>query len=580
MENVDDMSMPERDRVPDPGSSGIALSLIHLDIICSSRKYCTIQIHAACFASIFTTGIPVEKKVNNSPHPKSIHHLDAIAPLFSLKSLVMACVGCASILNPACSESGVYTARIIQTSRGGDRSSEKQSLSFTSKSTSRLPSITLDPQQSYQEIVGFGGSFTESSADVLSRLSDEKRSEVLHAYFSPDGAAYSLTRTHMGSCDFSLSNYTYANTPGDLELSDFSIDEDRDDLIPLIRDAAAVEGADFRIIASAWTAPPWMKDNNGWNGGSLLPGYYDTWALFFCKYIREYESLGIPIWAVTTLNEPLGNADQWESMIFTPGQMGRFVKDNLGPKFAEEDIDARILIYDQNRDHLEEWANVILGDGEAAKYIWGTAVHWYSSTYEWYPEELSRVHRRFPDKKLLHTEGCIDSEVPVWRDDDWYWRPEATDWGYRWAAEEDRHLHPMYVPVYRYARDIIGGLNSCLTGWIDWNIVLDDRGGPNHAENWCIAPVIARPETDEVYYTPLYHVMRHFSRYIRPGAVRIGVDCGIEGLMVTALKNPDGSIVVEILNQADRDERFSLELDAKSVEISIPGSALQTIIIE
>lgn len=556
------------------------LSLIRLDITLLIRKYRKMQMDTACVASIFTTGTPVEKKAKNSLHPKRNYHLHTIALLFSLRTLVAGCVGCACILNPACSGSRDHTARIVQTSREGDRSSEKQSLPFSSESASRLPVITLDPQQRYQEIVGFGGSFTESSAYVLSRLSEEKRNEVLHAYFSPDGAAYSLTRTHMGSCDFSLSNYTYANTPGDLELSDFSIDEDRDDLIPLIRDAAAVEGADFRIIASAWTAPPWMKDNNEWNGGSLLPRYYDTWALFFCKYIREYESSGIPIWAVTTLNEPLGNADQWESMIFTPGQMGRFVKNSLGPKFAEEDIETRILIYDQNREHLEEWAQGILGDQEAAKYVWGTAVHWYSSTYEWYPEELTRVHERFPDKKLLHTEGCIDSEVPVWRDDEWYWKPEATDWGYYWAAEEDKHLHPKYVPVFRYARDIIGGLNSNLTGWIDWNIVLDDGGGPNHAENWCIAPVIARPETDEVYYTPLYHVMRHFSRYIRPGAVRIGVDCGIEGLMVTALKNPDGSIVVEILNQADRDERFSLELDAGFVEISIPGSALQTIIIE
>ncbi len=510
----------------------------------------------------------MENKAKNSSH------------FLSLRSLIAVCAGCACILNVACSDSRDYTVRIVQTSRAGDKAAEKPCVSFTPDSDSWLPAITLDPAQRYQEIEGFGGSFTESSAYVLNSLSEKKRKEVLHAYFSPDGAAYSLTRTHMGSCDFSLSNYTYTNTPGDPELSDFSIDEDRDDLIPLIRDAVAVEGAEFRIIASAWTAPPWMKDNSEWNGGSLLPEYYDTWALFFCKYIKEYESLDIPIWAVTTLNEPLGNGAQWESMIFTPGQMGRFVKNSLGPRFAEEGIDTRILIYDQNRDHLEEWANSILGDPEAAKYVWGMAVHWYSSTYEWYPEEFSRVNQRFPDKKLLHTEGCIDSEVPVWRDDEWYWKPEATDWGYDWAREEDKYLHPKYVPVYRYARDIIGGLNSYLTGWVDWNIVLDDRGGPNHANNWCIAPVIAKPETDEVYYTPLYYVMRHFSRYIRPGAVRIGVDCGIEGLMVTALENPDGSIVVEILNQAPHDERFSLELDAESVEIAIPGSALQTIIIE
>jgi glucosylceramidase len=470
--------------------------------------------------------------------------------------------------------------RVIQTSRGGDKISEKQGLFLISDNNSQLPAITLDTGKRYQEILGFGGSFTESSAYVLSNLSEKKRNEVLQAYFSPEGAAYSMTRTHMGSCDFSLSNYTYANIPGDYELSDFSIDEDRDDLIPLIRDAAAVEGADFRIIASAWTAPPWMKDNNEWNGGSLLIEYYDTWALFFCKYIKEYESAGIPIWAVTTLNEPLGNDDQWESMIFTPEQIRRFVKSNLGPKFAEKDIDAKILIYDQNRDHLEDWAYHILGDREAAKYVWGTAVHWYSSTFEWYPEELTRIHQRYPDKKLLHTEGCIDSEVPVWGDDEWYWKPEATDWGYDYATEKDKHLHPKYVPVYRYARDIIGGLNSFLAGWIDWNIVLDDEGGPNHAENWCIAPVIARPETDEVYYTPLYHVMCHFSRYIRPGAVRIGVDNEISDLMVTAFKNPDGSIVVEVLNQMDHEKRFSLELDAGLAAVSISGNALQTIIIE
>jgi glucosylceramidase len=554
--------------------------LIRLDITPLNRKNWILEIYALYEASILTTGIPVETKSKNLPHKKIPSRRYAIVRLFLSGSLIASFIGWVCVANPGCSSSRDYTARIVQTSRAGDKASEKQSLPFISENVSRLPVIKLDPRQRYQEIAGFGGSFTESSASVLSGLSEEKRNEVLHAYFSPDGAAYSLTRTHMGSCDFSLSNYTYANTPGDLALSDFSIDEDRDDLIPLILDAAAVEGADFRIIASPWTAPPWMKDNNDWNGGSLLLEYYDTWALFFCKYIEEYERSGIPIWAVTTLNEPLGNAEQWESMIFTPAQMGRFVKNSLGPKFTEEDIDARILIYDQNRDHLEEWANGILGDPEAAKYVWGTAVHWYSSTYEWYPEELTRIHERFSGKKLMHTEGCIDSEVPVWRDDDWYWRPEATDWGYDWASEEERRFHPRYVPVYRYARDIIGGLNSYLTGWIDWNIVLDDTGGPNHAENWCIAPVIARPETDEAYYTPLYYVMRHFSRYIRPGAVRIGVENGITGLMVTAARNPDRSIIVEILNQADRGERFALELDSRFVEISIPGNALQTIIIE
>ena len=150
--------------------------------------------------------------------------------------------------------------------------------------------------------------------------------------------------------------------------------------------------------------------------------------------------------------------------------------------------------------------------------------------------------------------------MPVWRDDDWYWRREATDWGYTWAPPEDRHLHPKYVPVYRYARDIIGGLNSWLTGWIDWNLVLDSRGGPNLAENWCCAPVLAEPDTDEVYFTPLYHVLAHFSRYLRPGAQRIGLHNGLTDVMATAVSNPDGSLAVVLLNQDTAPHDYVLRL--------------------
>jgi glucosylceramidase len=256
---------------------------------------------------------------------------------------------------------------------------------------------------------------------------------------------------------------------------------------------------------------------------------------------------------------------------------------------VEDGIDAKILVYDQNRDHLEEWVYVILGDPAAAKYAWGTAEHWYSSTVDWYPEALNAVHERYPDKAILHTEGTIDADVPVWQDDDWYWRREATDWGYDWAPEEDKPLHPKYAPTFRYARDIIGGLNSWLVGWIDWNMVLDTRGGPNHAENWCIAPVIARPETDEVYYTPLYYVLAQFSRYIRPGAVRIGLTWSggspwtpdsPEGLMATAFRNPDGRIAVALLNQSDSEVEYAVTLGGRRIETSIAASAVQTLILD
>lgn len=470
--------------------------------------------------------------------------------------------------------------KIIQTSKSGDKLSTKDVKSLQSRVKSELPVIRIQPDQTYQKIIGFGGAFTESSAHVLNQLSPKKRMEVIDAYFSPDRAGYSLTRTHINSCDFSLSYYAYTSQEDGKDLSNFSVEEDEDDVIPFIHDAQNIEGANFKIIASPWTAPPWMKDNNDWIGGSLLPEYYDTWARYFCKYIEAYKQHNIPIWGVTVENEPLGNGDNWESMIYTPEEMADFVKNNLGPQFEKNNIDAKILVYDQNRDELEEWADKILSDQESAKYIWGTAVHWYSSTYDWYPETLDKVHQQFPDKKLLHTEGCIDAEVPVWQDDEWYWSKEATDWGYDWASEENKHMHPKYVPTYRYARDIIGGLNSHLVGWIDWNMVLNSKGGPNHAQNWCIAPVIAKPDKNQVYYTPLYYVMAHFSKFIRPGALRLGIQSDIDGLMATAVKNPDNSIVVEILNQNESRRSFNLNLNNKSVEISISGSTLQTLIIQ
>jgi len=472
------------------------------------------------------------------------------------------------------------TANVYQTSRAGDKLTSKGSLVLSTQRGQKLPHVMLTPDITYQQILGFGGSFTEASAYVLSKLSPAKRKEVLNAYFRSDGAGYTLTRTHINSCDFSVRNYAYSNTPGDKELNDFSIAEDLDDLIPLIRDAMHCEGADFKIIATPWTAPPWMKSNNKWNDGSLLPEYYTTWALYFSKYLQEYSKQGIEIWGITVENEPLGNGGQWESMIFSPQNMAEFVKNHLAPRLQKNGLNTRILIFDHNRDQVKQWADGILGDPETAKLVWGTAVHWYSSTVEWYPDALHYVHEQYPGKGLVHTEGCIDSEVPRWHQDAWYWESEAKDWGYTWAPPADKHLHPKYVPVYRYARDIIGCLNSWVEGWVDWNIVLDTQGGPNHANNWCIAPVIAKPETDEVYYTPLFYVLEHFSKFFRPGARRIGLSTDLKDLMVTSCVNPDGTIAVAVLNQTEEAVRYEVVIGASAVRCTIDGNALQTIVIE
>jgi len=323
-----------------------------------------------------------------------------------------------------------------------------------------------------------------------------------------------------------------------------------------------------------------MKDNKKYVGGKLLPKYNDAFALFFSKYLDAYKAEGVDIWGITVVNEPLGNGNNWESMHFTPQEMTDFVQHHLGPKLeADGHGDKVILGYDQNRAHLKEWVDTMYKDEATSKYFDGTAIHWYESTYDYFPKALQYAHNKAPDKYLIETEGCVDSEVPKWQDDQWYWSKESTDWGWDWAPEKDKHLHPKYAPVNRYARDIIGCLNNWVDGWVDWNMVLDRQGGPNWFKNWCVAPVIVDPEKDEVYFTPIYYTMTHFSKYIRPGAIKIGLEHADNDLMATAAKNPDGSIAVVVFNEGLQTQNFKLELDNQFIEIAISPQAIQTIVI-
>ena len=467
-------------------------------------------------------------------------------------------------------------ADVFETSATGNKLKKR-----TDFSVGKKPGvIQLLPDQKFQEILGFGGSFTEASASLMNKLSKKNRDIILDAYFGENGARYSLTRTHINSCDFSLGQYSYAPVANDMELKHFSVEPDKDDIIPMIKDAMKVSKEGFKIISSPWTAPPWMKDNNDWRGGKLLPKYYETWALYFAKYIEAYKAEGIDIWGVTVENEPLGNDKNWESMHYTPQEMTDFVKNYLGKKLNSDGLQVKILGYDQNRgEELEKWADVMFENEASSRYFDGTAIHWYASTYDIFAKSLQHTHKAAPGKFIIQTEACVDAEIPKWKDDKWYWSKEATDWGWDWATEKDKYLHPKYVPVFRYANDIIGCMNNWVNGWIDWNMVLDKQGGPNWFKNWCVAPVIVDPENDEVYFTPLYNVMEHFSKFIRPRAVRIGFKNSDDQLMVTAAQNPDGSIAVVILNQTVEPKSLTIKLQNKVTKIDINGEALQTVMI-
>jgi glucosylceramidase len=476
----------------------------------------------------------------------------------------------------SCSTTEKLAIEVYETSEKGNLLTKIEEFPLTENKIS----ISLNPDQKFQTITGIGGSFTEASAYLLNKLSKQNRKKVLDAYFSEAGANYSLTRTHIASCDFSLSNYTYAKIENDLTLDHFTIDDDKSDLIPMILEAKSISKEGFKIIASPWSCPPWMKDNKSYIGGKLLPQYNDVFALYFSKYLSAYKKEGIDIWGLTVINEPHGNGNNWESTLFSPKEMTDFVMNHMGPKLENDGWkNVKILGYDQNRAGIKEWADEMYKDEKSSKYFDGMAIHWYESTYEVFPNDLQYAHQKAPNKYLIETEGCIDSEIPHWQDDAWYWKKEATDWGWDWASEKEKYLHPKYAPVNRYANDIIGCLNNRVDGWIDWNMVLDKQGGPNWFKNWCVAPVIVDPEKDEVYFTPLYYVMAHFSKFMRPGAVKIGCEINHKEIVATAVQNPDGTIAVAVFNPSDKPYNIEIELNQNKTNVTISPKALQTIVI-
>ena len=520
---------------------------------------------------------------------------------------------------------------VISTSEGGDRLTRNPDILFC-KGRAEGPVIEVFPDRQRQKLLGIGTSFTESAAFVLAHLEKEKREQVMRRIFSDTGANFSLARTPIGSCDFCVDGkYSYAQAADDMQLLHFDISVDHDgfhapaypgikddsfDLIPMIRQALTIKKkqkeSDLRIIASAWTAPPWMKDIEDWyqppsaenghtgSGGVLKPGYESVYADYLLKYLDAYREQGIGIWGITPVNEPLGNNGQWESMHFTAQSQKDFIRDHLGPKLQQAAYkDVNLLIYDQNRDHLEAWMDAICSDAATVQYIDGAAVHWYESTFRVNEDVFDRVHAKYPDCPILHTEGCIDNlgnDAPAgvldpagykesgwFRNDDFWWNDNATDWAYSatWQGV-DAADHPAYTPVHRYARNIIVSLNHWVTGWIDWNIVLDKRGGPNHAGNHCGAPIMIDTESGDVYYTPVFHILAQFSRTIRPGdrvvMTRISGNREIQdSLYACATISSERVLTVQMLNTSKQRCEQHLQIGNRFALVQLDGNSLKTI---
>ncbi len=443
------------------------------------------------------------------------------------------------------------TIRVIQTARDtGDRLAGKEDIAFIADKDGWEKSlINIHPEVEYQEFNGFGATITEAAVSTYYKMSGQKRKEIMNAYFNVDtGLGYSVCRTHIGSCDASLDNYSYLEKEGDTAFESFTIERDLKALVPFIKEASALRGEGFKLLSSPWSPPAWMKTNGEMNhGGKLKEEYRELWARYYARYIKEYAKQGVKVWALTIQNEP--KATQiWDSCLYTAEEERDFVKNYLGPVLAEEGLsDVKLVIWDHNKERVYERARVIFDDPEASKYVWGAGFHWYSGDHF---EALSLLHDLYPGKALIFTEGCEEGGPRVGA----------------WYTGE------------KYGHDIIGDLNNWTMSWTEWNILLDQTGGPNHVANYCDAPVIADTAQDKVIYESSYYYIGHFSKYIRPGAKRIGFSKFTNKLEVTAFKNTDGKIAVVVMNRNDDAIEFYLRGEHGIAKItSLPHSILTLI---
>ncbi len=415
--------------------------------------------------------------------------------------------------------------------------------------------VFTDPDKTFQTFLGIGGALTDASAETFSKMPEAKQKEFLQAYFdATKGIGYTLARTNINSCDFSSGSYTYISD-GDKDLKSFNIDHDLQFRVPFIKKAIAAAAGKLTLFASPWSPPAYMKNNNDMmHGGKLRPEYYQLWAGYYTKFIKAYEKEGIPVWGITIQNEPMAT-QIWESCVYTADDERDFLKNYLGPTMEKAGLgDRKIIVWDHNRDLMYQRAKVIFDDPEASKYAWGMGFHWYEdwSGGEKMFDNVRLVHDTWLDKNLIFTEGCPENF-------------NASMYNF-WGLGE------------KYGCSMIHDFNSGTVGWCDWNILLDEKGGPNHVKNFCFAPVHFNTKSGELIFTNSYYYIGHFSKFIRPGAKRIISSASRSQLLTTAFINEDGKVAVIVMNQSNQKINYNLCIGHNATEVKILPHSIQTLV--
>lgn len=477
----------------------------------------------------------------------------------TLKPLLLSAIMLPAIVVNAQKPFNAKTAEVYVTALNTDnRITKTETISFESKPQPLETelSVFVDPARKFQTMVGIGGALTDASAETFYKLPKDKQQELITAYFDAQkGIGYTLGRTNIQSCDFSSDSYTYV-TDKDASLKSFNITHDLKYRVPFIKEAIKAAGGKLTMFASPWSPPAWMKSNNDMlHGGKLKEEYAQAWANMFVKFIGAYKAQGIPIWGITVQNEPMAT-QKWESCIFTADEERLFVKNHLGPTFHKQGLaNTKIIAWDHNRDMVYQRASNMLEDPEAAKYIWGIGYHWYET---WTGsamrfENVKRVNDAFPDKHLIFTEGCVEK----------FNIDKVNDW----ALGE------------KYGNSLINDFNSGTCGWTDWNILLDEKGGPNHVGNYCFSPVIGDTQTGKLIYTNAYYYLGQFSKFVKPGSRRIAAASSRDKLSSTAFINADGKLVVVVMNSTDDKVPYFLWIKGKAAKVTSLPHSIATLIV-